>query len=126
MSDKSVFPLREAGLSDFFIDSCCLTTRQKYGGRLFPAKKVSLTCTVCAVRYWCNEVYPSECLHKSGLRFHKSKISFHKSGISFYKSGISFYKSGSCAGKSGSCAGFQLIHIRGIDVVPFTRAYLRV
>ena len=73
-----------------------------------------------------NEVYPSECLHKSGLRFHKSKISFHKSGISFYKSGISFYKSGSCAGKSGSCAGFHLIHIRGIDVVPFTRAYLRV
>ena len=66
-----------------------------------------------------NEVYPSECLHKSGLRFHKSKISFHKSGISFYKSG-------SCAGKSGSCAGFHLIHIRGIDVVPFTRAYLRV
>ena len=120
MSDKSVFPLREAGLSDFFIDiCCCLTTRQKYGGWLFPAKKVSLTCTVCAVRYWCNEVYPSECLHKSRLRFHKS-------GISFYKSGISFYKSGSCAGKSGSCAGFHLIHIRGIDVVPFTRAYLRV
>ena len=59
-----------------------------------------------------NEVYPSEDLHKSGLRF--------------YKSGISFYKSGSCAGKSGSCAGFQLIHIRGIDVVPFTRVYLRV
>ena len=66
-----------------------------------------------------NEVYPSEGLHKSGLRFYKSKISF-------YKSGISFYKSGSCAGKSGSCAGFHLIHIRGIDVVPFTRAYLRV
>ena len=59
-----------------------------------------------------NEVYPSEGLHKSGLRF--------------YKSGISFYKSGSCAGKSGSCAGFHLIHVRGIDVVPFTRAYLRV
>ena len=80
-----------------------------------------------------NEVYPSEGLHKSGLRFYKSKISFYKSkirfyksGISFYKSGISFYKSGSCAGKSGSCAGFHLIHIRGIDVVPFTRAYLRV
>ena len=66
-----------------------------------------------------NEVYPSEDLHKSGLRFYKSKISFHKSGISFYKSG-------SCAGKFGSCAGFHLIHIRGIDVVPFTRAYLRV
>ena len=73
-----------------------------------------------------NEVYPSEDLHKSGLRFHKSKIRFHKSKIRFYKSGISFYKSKSCAGKSGSCAGFHLIHIRGIDVVPFTRAYLRV
>ena len=73
-----------------------------------------------------NEVYPSEGLHKSGLRFYKSKISFYKSKIRFYKSGISFYKSGSCAGKSGSCAGFHLIHIRGIDVVPFTRAYLRV
>ena len=73
-----------------------------------------------------NEVYPSEGLHKSGLRFHKSRLRFHKSGLSFHKSGISFYKSGSCEGKSGNCAGFHLIHIRGIDVVPFTRAYLRV
>ena len=81
---------------------CCLTTRQKYVRCLFPAKKVSLTCTVCAVRYRCDGHFPAESLHKSRLRFYKSKSSFHKSGIRFYKSGIRFYKSGSYAGKSGS------------------------
>ena len=81
---------------------CCLTTRQKYVRCLFPAKKVSLTCTVCVVLYRCDGDFSAESLHKSRLRFYKSKSSFHKSGISFHKSGTCFYNSGSCEIKSGS------------------------
>ena len=81
---------------------CCLTTRQKYVHCLFPAKKVSLTCTVCVVRYRCGSGFPAESLHKSRLRFYKSKSLQNKSRSSYLKSGISFYKSGSYAGKTGS------------------------
>ena len=73
---------------------CCLTTWQKYVRCLFPAKKVSLTCTVCAVLYRCDGDFSAESLHKSRLRFYKSKSSFHKSGTCFYKSP-------SCETKSG-------------------------
>ena len=81
---------------------CCLTTRQKYVRCLFPAKKVSLTCTVCAVLYRCDGDFSAESLHKSRISFYKSKILQNKSRSSYHKSGISFYKSGSYAGKSGS------------------------
>ena len=84
---------------------CCLSTRQKYVRCLFPAKKVSLTCTVCAVRYRCGSGFSAESLHKSRLRFYKSKSSFHKSGTCFYKSQSCEIKSGSSPCKSRMCEG---------------------
>ena len=79
--------------------------RQRYCLTKLSAKKVSLTCTVCAVRYRCDGHFPAESLHKSRLRFYKSRIRFHKSGTCFYKSPSCETKSGSCPCKLRICDG---------------------